>query len=228
MRWLPGPVGRLTLLLLGFVLSVGIAWWGEHDSSDFDPMPEYRILEREELAWPSDAPSSWPAPDDGIEYVWLLSDSTSYAFHQADDPQMPLWEYTASVSRAGFPLRCIRSVHVSYDSDPNTDRPDRYETNYRYSIASFDQDWLIHGLGLPYGPVISYGIEPIGMALNTTFYAVLLWIPILPARWFRFHQRIKTNRCAGCAYDVQGVNQCSECGHAVPTPKIRNTSASVN
>ncbi|MFT3686086.1 MAG: hypothetical protein QM783_14395 [Phycisphaerales bacterium] len=56
---------------------------------------------------------------------------------------------------------------------------------------------------------------PLGFALNTLIYAVLLWL-LVPCVW-ALVRRSRTRRglCARCAYPLGTGYVCSECGHAV-------------
>ena len=62
-----------------------------------------------------------------------------------------------------------------------------------------------------------------GFAINTVFYAAILWLvcaaPFALRRW----RRIKRGLCPACAYPVGASDTCTECGKPLPgagvTPK---------
>jgi hypothetical protein len=68
-----------------------------------------------------------------------------------------------------------------------------------------------------------------GFAINTIFYAAILWLPFAALGRFRRRRRIKRGLCPKCAYDLrgnphpgalpspaegQGMLRCPECGTA--------------
>jgi hypothetical protein len=57
-----------------------------------------------------------------------------------------------------------------------------------------------------------------GFAINTLFYAAILWLLFAAPFALRRRRRIKRGLCAACAYPVGVSAVCSECGKAV-TPK---------
>ena len=67
---------------------------------------------------------------------------------------------------------------------------------------------------LPYRPVWP------GFALNTLFYAGVLWLLFLFApRTLRRHVRARRGLCPACAYPVGDSPVCSECGRAVSSKR---------
>ena len=80
------------------------------------------------------------------------------------------------------------------------------------------------GLELPWfylpwrNKVPYYPIWP-GFALNTLFYAVILWLPIRGPFVLRRHIRRKRGLCVACGYDLRHADHdaCPECGTAVET-----------
>jgi len=60
---------------------------------------------------------------------------------------------------------------------------------------------------LPYRPIWP------GFAINTIFYATILWLPFAPFQ-LRRYVRVKRGRCIKCGYDLSHVEHkaCPECG----------------
>ncbi len=56
-----------------------------------------------------------------------------------------------------------------------------------------------------------------GFAINTVFYAAILWLSIRGPFSLRRHIRRKRGLCVACGYDIRGTAQmiCSECGYEV-------------
>jgi tRNA(Ile2) C34 agmatinyltransferase TiaS len=62
-----------------------------------------------------------------------------------------------------------------------------------------------------------------GFAINTIFYAAMLWLLwIAPGKIRRF-VRVHRGRCPACGYQIDsapGIGpRCSECGHLLTRPK---------
>ena len=78
-----------------------------------------------------------------------------------------------------------------------------------------------------YGPVPkALPLRPIlpGFAINTLFYAAIVWLvfagPFALRRW----RRIKRGLCPACAYPVGASDTCTECGKPVKR-KVRPVAA---
>ncbi len=74
------------------------------------------------------------------------------------------------------------------------------------SLPQFSTGW---GWELPTRPLW------IGFAINTVFYAVIIWLlftaPFALRRW----RRVRRGLCSKCAYPVGASDVCTECGRAV-------------
>ena len=61
-----------------------------------------------------------------------------------------------------------------------------------------------------------------GFAVNTIFYAAVLWLPFVGLGAFRRRRRTKRGLCPKCGYDLRGRASenklCPECGATAPTP----------
>jgi hypothetical protein len=61
-----------------------------------------------------------------------------------------------------------------------------------------------------------------GFAINTGFYAAILWLLFAFPFVIRRRRRIKRGLCAKCGYDLRGrgghQNLCPECGTDAPSP----------
>ena len=51
-----------------------------------------------------------------------------------------------------------------------------------------------------------------GFAINTVFYAAMLWLPFAALGRVRRRRRIKRGLCPACAYPVSASEVCTECG----------------
>jgi len=57
-----------------------------------------------------------------------------------------------------------------------------------------------------------------GFAINTIFYAAILWLLFAAPFQFRRYRRIKRGLCPSCAYPIGSSEVCTECGAAIPSP----------
>ncbi len=56
-----------------------------------------------------------------------------------------------------------------------------------------------------------------GFAVNTLFYAAILWLLIAGPFALRRFLRVRRGRCPKCAYPAGESSVCSECGKALPS-----------
>jgi hypothetical protein len=76
------------------------------------------------------------------------------------------------------------------------------------------QGWMLRGDLLPLRPLWP------GFAINTVFYAAIVWLLCAVPLALRRRNRIRKGLCAKCGYDLRGIASepaCPECG-AVRTP----------
>jgi hypothetical protein len=57
-----------------------------------------------------------------------------------------------------------------------------------------------------------------GFAINTLFYAGILWLLFVAPFVLRRRRRIKRGLCPACAYPVGESDVCTECGKQLPSP----------
>ena len=76
-------------------------------------------------------------------------------------------------------------------------------------------------------PMRALPLRPLwpGFAINTIFYAAILWLPVAGLGALRRRRRIKRGLCPACAYDLRGRGTqsltCPECGRPVLQPLLR-------
>ena len=83
---------------------------------------------------------------------------------------------------------------------------------------------LVHGLQLAFLPpdggfVRAVPLCPIwlGFAINTLFYAAILWIAFLSPFTLRRFLRLRRGLCPKCAYPMGESAVCTECGRPLPS-----------
>ncbi len=70
---------------------------------------------------------------------------------------------------------------------------------------------LLRGIVLPLLPIWP------GIAVNTLFYATLLWLLLLGRFALRRFLRVRRGLCPTCAYPIGESSVCTECGEPLPT-----------
>ncbi len=148
------------------------------------------------------------------------------------DPRPVLYE-TALFVAAGWPFE--GAVVASYsDYDPRWHEP--------RTVAARSRTWMLlpearparvgqwrHAVVLQKqnGPftarVLPFGLIWPGFAVNTFFYAAILWLAILGPFALRRFIRVGRGLCPKCAYPMGESAVCTECGAELPT-KTRSES----
>jgi len=102
------------------------------------------------------------------------------------------------------------------------------QLSMRQNIWWSSQPKSIDGLQLgvaktQYGTTVcSMPLRPIwpGFAINTIFYAAVLWLPFATIGVIRRRRRADRGRCIACGYDLRGRGSsnklCPECGSTAP------------
>ncbi len=117
----------------------------------------------------------------------------------------PIEYYILRRDRLGFPSRCL-------EAQLRTQRRER----------SFPEELLVGALRAPPSRRPRRAFEPLlplrpiwpGFALNTLFYAVILWLLIAGRFALRRSLRVKRGQCFACGYDLGHAEHaaCPECG----------------
>jgi hypothetical protein len=77
------------------------------------------------------------------------------------------------------------------------------------------------------GRLLPLGVIWPGFAINTIFYAAILWL--LFATPFAVRRRIRARRgqCPACAYPVGASEVCTECGRSVKASPVCSTPSTM-
>ncbi len=119
----------------------------------------------------------------------------------------------------GFPLQCL---HAS-----NPVVPCRFRTTTGARLRQVAPASWKHALVPPNGPFAGdvlpcHPIWP-GFAVNTLFYAVMLWLLICGALALHRFIRVRRSLCPACAYPRGESAVCTECGGALPARERAST-----
>ncbi len=119
--------------------------------------------------------------------------------------------------RAGLPVRSLTG-HISERTLAATTGPTGRQ------LATYSGLWSLPrriGPGLPHVPLIP--VWP-GFAVNTIFYAALLWLLICSPFVLRRLVRVKRGLCLKCGYPIGDSAVCTECGKPLPEHRSPPTS----
>ena len=107
---------------------------------------------------------------------------------------------------AGWPYPALSGVVIA----------EQYDHTNGHTLTPEREWWLVEV------PVIRVGVPLLplwpGFAINTVFYAAILWMLFASPFAMRRHRRIKRGLCPACAYPVGTSDKCSECGKPVRLP----------
>jgi hypothetical protein len=202
-------------LLLGAVVNVAVAWglalWSIRfatvwiDVSEFDSSLGPRSIPRfvQRLHDAQNAKHSWSGWDarSGCKSFGL----DVYTIRTLGSIDHHLQTRTLVV---GWPLPSVRASYIYYvDRETSSDNPVFEELDSGILLSGTGNEWWIPGI--PLWP---------GFAINTIFYAAMLWLLwIAPGKIRRFI-RVYRGRCPACGFIIApgtaaaSGGPCSECG----------------
>ena len=146
-----------------------------------------------------------------------LADTEWDASEDASKPRRPFVMYGQSV---GLPLLCLSGEIWFHSRD--------WAKKHGKSLAiskppdEYACVWELGESFLPFRPIWP------GFAINTIFYAAILWVVWFGPGAFRRTVRRKRGLCPACAYDLRGRGRgaasqiCPECGTALQYRKDRS------
>ena len=91
------------------------------------------------------------------------------------------------------------------------------------TLIDSDDRGYVREVMLPYQPIWP------GFAINTMFYAAVLWLLFaapLALRGVRRRRRIKRGLCVACAYPIGDSPVCTECGRPVNAGYVEPATSS--
>ena len=206
-------------LFFGAIVNVAVAW-GITAAVDFDGLSlRWNIRE---VRWPYPVPVHWPEYANALEFGtigwgWIRYEATAVE----DRGDAGFWAtetFFIWIVKAGWPIRCWQYetwcdwVHPTGTGDAGY---------YRFDGQPQPTYWS-YGLPLEFD---RFGFEPRcgkrlpvhliwpGFAVNTVFYALILWLLIPGPFVLRRIIRRKRGRCPKCGYDLRGdlSGGCPEC-----------------
>jgi hypothetical protein len=205
-------------VLLGAIINVAVAWgcvlWG-HKLPNSDG--EYSLGEniKDGGPWPVAVFDDWPARYSySFDYKRTAYTISSLVHKPVDCTDQSL---RAEITNAGIPLRALCSLELSHWSGDQqfTNHPPGgiWDAGINPPSILTNRTRAI-SLRLPLRPIWP------GFAINTIFYAAVLWIVFaIPGGVKRFRRR-RRGHCIHCGYDLRGQpppeagqsTKCPECG----------------
>jgi hypothetical protein len=215
---------KLTIfLLLGAIINVAVAWGCAYCTIDLKRSAEQSAVYSVQANrwWEV---NSWTCPTS--TFVWwfvmpFIGDSGTEA---APRNAIPWW---SSLPRS---TQHISDVELG---SPRTHTPrviDRYQAGWglpfrsaflEYRTAAnggkfVEGGWMVGGSVKSYFPrAIPYWMFWPGFAINTIFYAAIVWALFAIPGYIKRRRRIKRGVCVRCAYPVGTNEKCTECGAAL-------------
>ena len=218
-RWLVRICG---LLLLGAIVNVAVAWTVALLISDRIQQGKWREMHIEEAQayWGRHAPPSWHgaavAVGNSLEsWVFGFRHTQVFAYKRLDpfrdDIPPSLKMYAVGDDAAGWPL-----VSMLFRS--------RYMTDASAQVVEVEGGWQMPSAspGSKVAPLLAIWS---GFAINTVFYAGVLWLLFAAPFALRRRRRIKRGLCPKCAYPVGQSDVCTECGKPVTRRSVEPASS---
>src|SRR5436190_14311759 len=218
-------------LLLGAIINVAVAWGFSggtpFDTTNLSPLSADDAAAIEERYapphWCGRSVSSWVPSNPTSGYTNTTSGVVTFVLDGRQDAFALSIDHVAGVReidpgtttfrliesfrfeeiqrmRAGWPLRSFETGASTGYTRPPTIRPTHA---WVMTVGPGDLRWI------PYRPIWP------GFAINTIFYATILWLPFAGFRFVRRRIRARRGLCPACAYPIGTSDVCTECGKAV-------------
>ena len=170
----------------------------------------------EASVWPRDVPAHWPRMSRANRVRRIGFEKDTYIGDKNGPDHRRTEFFYIDIADAGWPCWSLES-EAWLDMVLHR-RPSRHEETRRDGQPE-------HTLWLTGIPVSTNGSRfmadwrrlPIrprwpGFAVNTLFYAAILWLPFVLRRWLR----VRRGQCPKCAYPMGEAAVCTECGKTLP------------
>jgi hypothetical protein len=188
------------LLLLGAIVNVAVAWGCTYNNG---PVPLMIVRDPTVMREVTDSDQSllarfWPA--EYPKHFIFLEVRNAFGVRLTTLYTGAGLGWFSAGFECGWPFLALQQLDWS-------------STN---SSSPTGKKWILH-LGERIVPI---GMLWPGFAINTVFYAAILWLLFAAPGRIRRFIRIKRGRCGACGYPVGASPVCTECGKPItPLPK---------
>jgi hypothetical protein len=209
-------------------------WWNSHFPFDVRPIPPLR------LTFPELKPDAtieeqirYATADFGLDnaHESRFSAVTAREFGRHDEVNGEEKYYLARNVFIGWPFRALQYSRWSISRYSRNDWDnekviDKWSVAWKTLDARATEDayGLIFGRRVPLCPLWP------GFAINTVFFAAILWLLLAGPGWIRRRLRIMRGSCPSCGYIIAPGSTspvCTECGKALPRLTARVEKAVV-
>ena len=204
-------------LLMGAIINVAVAW-GAYFTPQTQALSDLRrifpptpVTNEDETLWNRHATRAWPNSGRlvvnqhrlfmDLKCIEISSKGTSrYTAHATEEEMIGLGDFYVGLIRCGYPMRCLS--WEQWEGVP------QYAG---FAKTAGDDGFSVGDRAIPRMPIWP------GFAINTIFYAAILWLSVAGLGALRRRRRIKRGLCSRCGYPVSASEGavCSECGTAV-------------
>ncbi len=202
----------MVLLVLGAVINVAVAWSG----ASLSHFPNGLAEQPDPRAWPAQIPSHWPAAPKLISATggfWTVNRFCAEIIVEVDGSTAKTECFLIDHFQFGWPMRSLQSERWS--EPVYQGRPPKVTMSHRIEGHPQPSIWR-EGVPIAAGfGMISLDPVWLGFAIDTIFYAVILWAILAMTFALRRQQRLGRNLCAACAYPIGVSPVCTECGATV-------------
>src|SRR5262245_11512691 len=185
------------LLFAGAIVNVAVAWHASLRSGRDIKLMSSLVAYGNALLTEGN-PCQYTATGFTLESIWTELGPV----HDTLGP----WETPTRVL-TGWPLR---SMECSIVGSGGESHPIQHGLQTRWQINSN----ILVQRALPLCPLWP------GFAINTVFYALVLWLLFAAPFQLRRWRRIKHGLCPACAYPIGTSEKCTECGKPVRTRSV--------
>ena len=190
-RW---TVRIFVFLVLGAIINVAVAWGCAFWSSSSGVSPLSYGVEAS-AAWHAWALPHWSEPPAYELISDVASIGTSGGIVGGVSTLDPVVDLETTVMWTSFGLPCRSMVCVAWAEENRLVKASRM---------------VLYGRSYPRRPIWP------GFAINTVFYAAIVWLLFAGPFVLRRRRRIRRGLCPKCAYDLRGTpagaTACPECG----------------
>jgi len=135
-----------------------------------------------------------------------VTDYRGYIIYSAESPESP---YIILEGRYGWPMKSSTSwiPMLELPRARGSRCPDAFYSPWRIGIQSpirFERRPQLHRVAIM--PL------PIGFAVNSLFYGMLVLLTLVGVRRMRQGSRRRIGRCFNCGYELAALPTCPECG----------------